>query len=175
MAQIKGEIVIRRPVEEVFDFVADERNEPSFNERMFRAELVTPEPIGAGSRFLVASTMMRRMVEMTVEFTAFQRPRLLGSTSRSVTQGRTGRPLVIVGSLTFDPVPEGTRMRWSWQIDTPGVMKPLRPLVERMGRRQEQRVWASLKRLLEDQGRQIHRSEASTPPSVGDSAGQRLD
>lgn len=151
MAQIEGEIVIRRPVEDVFDFVADERNEPSFNDRMFHAELVTPEPIGAGSRFLVASTMMRRTVEMTVGFTAFERPRLLGSTSRSVMQGRKGRPLVIVGSLTFDRVREGTRMRWSWQVDTPRAMKPLTPLVERMGRRQEQRVWSSLKRLLEDQ------------------------
>jgi hypothetical protein len=28
MAHIEGEILIRRPVEEVFDFVADERNEP---------------------------------------------------------------------------------------------------------------------------------------------------
>ena len=123
----------------------------SFNDRMFRAELVTPEPIGAGSQFLVASTMMRRTVEMTVEFTAFERPRLLGSTSRAVMQGRKGRPLVIVGSLTFDPAPEGTRMRWSWHVDTPGAMKLLTPLLERMGRRREQRVWSSLKRLLEDQ------------------------
>jgi len=33
-AQVEGEIVISWSVEGVFDFVADERNEPSFNERM---------------------------------------------------------------------------------------------------------------------------------------------
>ena len=148
-ARIEGEIVIRRPVEEVFDFVADERNEPAFNERMFHAALATEEPIGAGSRFLLASTMMRRTVETTVEYTAFDRPRLLGSTSRSVMDGRRGRPMVTVGRLVFDPVPDGTRMRWSWYVDTPGMMKLLAPLVVRMGRRQEQRVWRSLKRLLE--------------------------
>jgi hypothetical protein len=31
MADINGEIIIHRPVEEVFDFVADERNEPRYN------------------------------------------------------------------------------------------------------------------------------------------------
>ena len=48
-ARVEGEIVIGRPVEEVFDYVADERHEPNFNSRMSRVELLTPEPIGLGS------------------------------------------------------------------------------------------------------------------------------
>jgi uncharacterized protein YndB with AHSA1/START domain len=152
-ARVEGEIVIRRPVEEVFDYVADERHEPNFNTRMSRVELLTPEPIGLGSRFGVEMTMMRRVFDMTVEFTAFERPRLLGSTSRSLPRGGKGRPLLTAGSLTFDPVPEGTRMRWSWEVETPGAMKLLAPLVAGMGRRQERRVWSGLKRLLEHQPR----------------------
>jgi hypothetical protein len=31
MTRLEGEIVIDRPPEVVFDFVADERNEPQFN------------------------------------------------------------------------------------------------------------------------------------------------
>src|SRR5438552_14531317 len=150
-AQVQGEIVIGRPVEEVFDYVADERHEPNFNTRMSRVELLTPEPIGVGSRFQVELTMMRRVFDMTVEFTAFERPRLLGSTSRSLPRGGKGRSLLTAGSLTFDPVPEGTRMRWSWQVEAPGAMKMLAPLVAWMGRRQERRVWSSLKQLLEEQ------------------------
>jgi hypothetical protein len=34
MVRVEGEIVINRPVEEVFDFVADERNEPRYNSRI---------------------------------------------------------------------------------------------------------------------------------------------
>jgi carbon monoxide dehydrogenase subunit G len=149
MARIEGEIVIERPVEEVFDFVADERHEADFNSRMSGVELLTPEPIGVGSRFMVEMTMMRRVFDMTVEFTEFERPRLLGSRSRSLPRGGKGRPLS-AGSLTFDPVPEGTRMRWSWQVETPGAIKLLTPLVVWMGRRQERQVWGSLKRLLEE-------------------------
>lgn len=32
MARMEGEITINRPVEDVFDFVADERNEPRYHE-----------------------------------------------------------------------------------------------------------------------------------------------
>ena len=57
----------------------------------------------------------------------------------------------IRGGLTFDPVPEGTRMRWSWVVAPRGVLKLLTPLVARTGRRQEQAIWANLKRVLEAQ------------------------
>ena len=149
MAVIEGEIVIERPVTEVFDFVADQRNEPRFNSRMVRAELLSPEPIGAGSRFLAESKMMRRTFEVMVEYTVFEKPRLLGSRSRSTPRGREGRPLLIEGSLTFEPVSEGTQMRWSWQVKTPGALRLVAPLLAWMGRRQERTVWTSVKRLLE--------------------------
>ena len=151
MAQIEGEIVIRRPLEEVFDFVADERNEPRYNHRMTAAELLTPEPIGSGSRFHAELRMLGRAVDLTVEFTEFERPRLLGSISQSLPRGRRGRPMRTKGALTFDAVPSGTRMRWAWQVDAPGPMKLLAPLIVFLGRRQERRIWGNLKRLLEQQ------------------------
>ena len=50
MAHIEGEILIKRPVEEVFDFVADERHEPRFNPHMLTAEKVSDGLIGKGTR-----------------------------------------------------------------------------------------------------------------------------
>jgi hypothetical protein len=41
MARIEGEVLIRRPVEDVFDFVAEERSEPIFNHNMLSSEKVT--------------------------------------------------------------------------------------------------------------------------------------
>ena len=46
MARIKRELVINRPVPEVFDLVADERNEPRYNPRIRRAEKLSPGTIG---------------------------------------------------------------------------------------------------------------------------------
>ena len=51
MARIAGEMVINRPVDEVFDFVADERNEPRYNPTHRRVEKLSPGPIGRGTRF----------------------------------------------------------------------------------------------------------------------------
>jgi hypothetical protein len=144
MARIQGEIVINRPVEEVFDFVADERNEPRYNPRMLGAEKLSPGPIGLGTRFRAEMTSRRRPVEMTIENTGYDRPRRLASTTRLST-------MEIGGTLTFDPVAAGTRMQWAWEMAPRGLFKLLTPMVARIGQRQEQRIWASLKRLLEAQ------------------------
>jgi hypothetical protein len=85
-------------VEEVFDFVADERNEPRYNPRMLSAEKTSDGPIGIG---------------------------------------------------TFESVPAGTRMRWSWEVRPRGALLVMAPFVGAIGRRQEQGIWCSLKRLLE--------------------------
>ena len=142
MARIEGEIIIERPLEEVFDFVADERNEPRYNPRMLHAEKLTAAPIGAGTSFRAEMKGRRRPVEMTVEFTEYERPRRLALTAHL-------SPMEIRGGLTFEPVPEGTRMRWQWTLEPRGLLKVLSPLIVRMGRRQEQTIWSNLKELLE--------------------------
>jgi hypothetical protein len=144
MARIEGEIMIHRPVEEVFDFVADERNEPRYNPRMVRAEMLTPEPVGLGSRFRAEMRTWPRPVVMNVEFTGYDRPRRLASTTRLSTMD-------IQGTLTFDPVPVGTRMRWSWQMRPRGLLKLLTLVMAGIGRRQEEAIWTGLKRVLEAQ------------------------
>ena len=46
MARVGGEVLINRPVELVFDYVADQRNELAYNPRMLRSEKITDGPIG---------------------------------------------------------------------------------------------------------------------------------
>jgi Polyketide cyclase / dehydrase and lipid transport len=143
MAHVEGEIIINRPVEEVFDFVADERNEPRYNEEMLKCELTTGESIGAGSRFHAEMSMRGKPVGMTVEFIGYDRPRVLASVSQVSSMD-------IEGQLVFDPIPEGTRMHWSWNLKPHGFLRLLTPLVTRMGRQQERRIWGSLTHYLEE-------------------------
>jgi uncharacterized protein YndB with AHSA1/START domain len=144
MAYIDGEIVINRPVEEVFDFVADERNEPRYNPRMLRVEKLSPGPVGLGSRFRAEMRTRPRPMEMTTEFTGYERPRRLASTTRM-------SRMDIRGTLSFDPVPGGTRMRWSWELEPHGLLKLMTPLATPIGARGERAIWTSLKRFLEAQ------------------------
>ena len=67
VAHIEGEIIIGRPVEEVFDVVADERNEPRYNPRLLWVEKISSGPISRGTRFRAATKTMGRPFEMTIE------------------------------------------------------------------------------------------------------------
>jgi hypothetical protein len=142
MARVEGEIIIRRPAEEVFDFVADERNEPRFNSRMLDASQISDWPIGLGTRFRAELSTMGRTMPMTVEFTGYERPWRLASLTRS-------SMMETEGALTFESVPDGTRMRWSWEVRPRGVLRLMAPVVGAIGRRQERSIWGNLKRLLE--------------------------
>ncbi len=51
IAHITGHIRIAAPIGQVSDMVAESRNEPSFNPAMTGVELLTPPPIGLGTRF----------------------------------------------------------------------------------------------------------------------------
>jgi uncharacterized membrane protein len=143
--RVDGEIVIDRPVDEVFDFVADESNEPRYNPKMRLAEKISEGPIGIGTRFRAETVSMGRAIEIVIEFTDFERPRRIVEVARVPSMD-------IHGILTFEPVPGGTRMRWSWSLTPRGALKLLAPVIDRMGRRQEQAIWTGLKRVLETAG-----------------------
>lgn len=142
MGRIGGEIVIARPVDEVFDYAADQRNEPDYNPRMASSEKVTSGPVGPGTVFRAEVRSLGRTAPMHIECTGCQRPALLAT----VTSMRQAEFQV---TLTFNPVPAGTRMRWSEQVRLKGGLRPLAPLVTWLGRRQEQAIWTSMKRQLE--------------------------
>lgn len=141
---VEGEVVIGLPVDVVFDYVADQRNEPQYNPHMVRAEKVTEGPVGRGTVFHSAVTSMGRTAGMRIEYTVYERPALLASTT-------TMRQADFTATLTFEPVPAGTRMRWSEQVRPKGGFRLLTPMITWMGRRQEQTIWASMKRHLEQQ------------------------
>ena len=151
MARIEGEIVIDRPVDVVFDYVADQSNEPQYNPRMVRAQKITAGPVGKGTRFRSAVASMGRTAEMLIECTGYDRPELLATTT-------TMQQADISYTLRFEPAAAGTRMRWSGQVRPRGVFRLLGPVITWMGIRQEQRIWTSLKKHLEaapaDQNRQ---------------------
>jgi hypothetical protein len=142
MAIVSGEILINRPVEQVFDFVSDQRNEPIYNPRMLQSEKITDGPIGVGTRFRAMAMVGRRKAEMIIEVTECQRPRRFGSRT-------TMSSADIAGGLTFEPVNGATLMRWSWEVRPNGALRLLGPMVAGLGRRQEQRIWVGLKNKLE--------------------------
>lgn len=141
MPRIRGRIHIVAPVEQVFDTVADTRTEPSFNPAMRDVELLTPPPIGTGTRF--RARMGKAGMVMLVELTEFDRPRRLGSRT-------TSSMMETSGTLTFAAQGGDTVMRWDWQVHPKGWLRTLGPTFGPLGSRMERRIWAGLKRHLEN-------------------------
>lgn len=142
MARIRGEILIRRPVQQVFDYVSDQRNEPIYNPRMLQSEKITDGPVGVGTRFRATAMSGWRKAEMIIDVTDYQRPRRFGSRT-------TMSSADIAGGLTFEPVNGATRMSWWWELQPRGALRLLGPVVAYLGRRQEEAIWTSLKNQLE--------------------------
>lgn len=146
MTFIEGEIIIARPADVVFDFAADRRNEPLYHPRMIRVHKVTTGPVGNGTVFRSAVWTIGRPSQVRCELTGYHRPTRLASCT-------TMANAKIAGTLTFDPVPSGTRMRWAWSVHPRGAARLLTPVIGRIGRRQEQATWTAMKRYLESQPR----------------------
>ena len=140
MAHIAGQVRIAAPVEQVFDTVADTRNEPSYNPAMADAELLTAPPIGQGTRF--RARMGRARMELLVELTDFDRPHRLGSRTTSAMMDTSG-------GLTLTEEGDGTLLAWDWQVRPKGWLRALGPLVGPLGARMERGIWDGLKRKLE--------------------------
>ena len=143
MVKIQGSTVIARPVEEVFDFVADERNERKYNPNLVWVEKVTPGPISEGTRWAAMVESRGRQLDMDLEVTEYARPSRLGSTTSMPTAE-------ISGAVTFLPDVDGTRLGWSWDLQPLGWARFMGPVLARLGRRQEEKLWAGLKHYLED-------------------------
>lgn len=142
MTRMCGEVLVDAPVEEVFDLVADERNEPLYNPRIASAVMVTDGPVGPGSRFEVVPRGMGERGRMVVEVLEHERPRRLHHLVRS-------SYLEVDGTLTFTEVDGMTRLRWDWDMSLVGRARVLTPVLALVGPRWERRNWVDCKRYVE--------------------------
>ena len=77
MTHIVGEVIVTALIHEVFDMVADERNEPRYSPRIVRAEKDGGGPVGAGARFVAEPRAMGPRGEMTLTMVEYERPHRL--------------------------------------------------------------------------------------------------
>jgi hypothetical protein len=128
---------INCPPEDVFDTLADLRNDTQWNRRVSRAELLSPEPIGLGSRFAIVNGG----TPYDVTITTYDRP------SRLVLEA-SGKPdLTIACALTRRG--EDTELESDFDFRPRGFLKVLFPLLGPVIRRDVPKQFASLKALCE--------------------------
>jgi uncharacterized protein YndB with AHSA1/START domain len=136
--QFSNTVTIRRPPHEVFDYLADPANIPSWNYAVSSTHVVTPGPIGVGSRLRQTRSVPRASVE-ELEVIEFVPHRLLEL------RGDVG-PLT--GTLRYETeaVPEGTRLTNAAHLEGRGALGVLAPLATN---RVRDAVTANLEKLRE--------------------------
>ena len=83
---------------------------------------------------------------MTLTILEYDRPHRLHNGVRS-------SYMQVDGTLTFEEVEGGTRLRWDWDMGLVGPMRLLSPVLALIGPAWERRNWVGLKEYMES-GRQ---------------------
>jgi uncharacterized protein YndB with AHSA1/START domain len=102
VATFENTVIIRRPIEEVFGFLADFENLPRWNYAIVETRKVSEGPVGVGTIYQQVRSVPSRSEER-FEITAHNPPR------RLEIQGQLG-PFPSRLSYALDTVPEGTRV-----------------------------------------------------------------
>lgn len=156
MTRIEGRTRFNRTPEDVFDFLADPRNEPSYNAMIVSAGKTTPGPIGPGTRFTQHTKTLGRLNEVTIELLEYHR-------SDHLSWHITSRGMDVHGRQDLTPQDGATEVHWVWDFKARGPMRLLGPLVGFAGRRLERRVWSNMQQYLTSTAPEQRRSGPAGP------------
>ncbi len=135
---VKVEVDIARPRHQVFDLMADARNELAWNSKVSRSELVSDEPIGNESEFATTN----RGQQYVAFITTYDRPHQVGFNV-------VGKALEINASMRFADSAAGTRMAAQFDLQPKGFMKLMMPLMASAVRKDFPRQLTSFKKFCE--------------------------
>jgi uncharacterized protein YndB with AHSA1/START domain len=145
VTEIERTIVIERPAQEIWEYVADPRNDPQWCDKVRSVEQVEGEGPGSGARYAVMHRPipMKRAKELAVTVEEFDPP----SRMRIREEDDDG---VFDVTYELEPAGDGTRLtqrdRIEWKIP-----RFQQPLARRLVTRDVANQLAALKRRLEAQ------------------------
>jgi uncharacterized protein YndB with AHSA1/START domain len=137
----KARVIVRRPLEEVFAFVSDFENEPSWKPGLVHeVERLSPSGRGVGTRYREVLTAGGDRVEQTFAVTDYEpNQRIAFVAEASGTRGL----------YEVEPDVEGTRLTFIVRPRRRGLAKVLEPLHARRARERLQQELERLRDLLE--------------------------
>jgi len=135
---VNVDVEIARPRDQVFDLMADARNEPAWNSQVSRTELISEEPIGPGTEF----TTTNRGQEYVAIITSYDRASRLAFNV-------VGNTMEIAAAMRFADSPDGTRLTGQFDLQPKGFMKLMLPLMAPAVRKDLPRQFASFKEFCE--------------------------
>ena len=145
MVRFESSTSIALPVEEVFDFVTDVRNDPKWHTDILEVAEASGAPVGQGPVFDIRLKPFMGNSEGTIAVAELQRPR------RAVLKAKLGKMPVTL-TYSFEADGAGTRFTRAVEVAPPGVMGVMAPLMKGMMRKRNAGFLANLKRVMESTG-----------------------
>lgn len=142
--KVERNIAIARPPAEVFSYIADIRNDPSWHTDVLEVSSST-DVVGPGTVFNVKVKPSMGVSEGTMTVSRFEPGKLIEF------QGRMGKMAPTVTNIC-EPETQGTRVTRRVELEPLGFMRVMTPLIKRMIAKSNDGFLANLKRLLEGSG-----------------------
>ena len=141
---VERQVSIARPPGEVFNYMADIRNDPTWHTDVLEVRSSTDD-VGMGTVFNVKVKPSMGVSEGSMTVSKFEPGRLVEF------RGRMGKMAPTVTNIC-EPEGQGTRVTRRVQLEPPGIMRVMSPLIKRMIAKSNDGFLANLKRLLEGSG-----------------------
>jgi uncharacterized protein YndB with AHSA1/START domain len=143
MINVDASTVIKRPVAEVFAFVANFENQPKWAMNFLEAKQTSVGPIGVGTTFRCVMKVPGQKAVSQLVITEFEPNRKIAFRGDQPAQAKP------VGSMLFESVEGGTKVSSLPRPEMGGIFKLLEPLMAGMIRKSNEKHLQNLKRLLE--------------------------
>lgn len=138
MAVIENSVEIARPIEQVFDFTSDMRNELKWNPDVEVMDKITEGPVGLGTKF---NAKWRTSPPVTTECTHFDRPRSFSY--------HNGGPIEVDLTITLATTANGTLLKSRFDAKPHGLFRLIFPIFLIILGRQEKANMVNSKRAME--------------------------
>ena len=145
MVRVEGTVVINRPIEEVFAFLANPDKSSQWQGMVLEAKQTSEGPVGVGTTGQVVSQFLGKRMESSWEVTEYE-------LNRKATLKTTSGPVPYEQSATLESVDDGTKVTLVAEYEVGGFFKLAEPIIARMAQRQAEADNANLKDIMEAQG-----------------------
>ena len=145
MIRIKHSIVIDRPLDDVFEYLAAPWNMPEWQEAVLDATAMGNEAIGADTRVRVRRRFMGQIVTLVLETTEFKVNEQFSFESES-------GPVALRGTVAVEPHERGTLVTFTVSGEAEGLFSLAGPFIEQIVRSETVENANRLKKILEGRG-----------------------
>lgn len=143
-SKVAAEVVINRPLEDVFKFIKDMDNHATWQTGVIESRITSEGSVHVGSTYRYVTQMMGRQIDTEGEV-------ITCDPAKGFFYRSTKAPFQITGGYTFKKENGGTKVTQQIIADVEGFFSLARPIVVRTTKRNIENNLQTLKEVLEAQ------------------------